>query len=154
MNKIQEIRGNKKMNTNTYECSYVEVLEILKHIPQEQYNRIPKEKILFYEKNKNREYKYIYNEQMLNLSRKANAILENLYKEYIADSSEKKKIENILDLNNKKQEIEKQKKFNNTDLFKNRNNNESTKNVSLIEYSDKYTWYMKLIDKIKSFFRK
>lgn len=143
------------MNTNTYECSYVEVLEILKHIPQEQYNRIPKEKILFYEKNKNREYKYIYNEQMLNLSRKANAILVNLYKEYIADSSEKNKIENILDLNNKKQEIEKQKKFNNTDLFKNRNNNnESTRNVSLIEYSDKYTWYMKLIDKIKSFFRK
>lgn len=144
------------MNTNTYECSYVEVLEILKHIPQEQYNRIPKEKILFYEKNKNREYKYIYNEQMLNLSRKANAILVNLYKEYIADSSEKNKIENILDLNNKKQEIEKQKKFNNTDLFKNRNNNnnESTKNVSLIEYSDKYAWYMKLIDKIKSFFRK
>ena len=143
------------MNTNTYECSYVEVLEILRHIPQEQYNRIPKEKILFYEKNKNREYKYIYNEQMPNLSRKANAVLVNLYKEYIADSSEKDKIENILELNNKKQEIEKQKRFNNEDLFKNKNyKNQSVKNVSLIEYNDKNKWYLKLIDKIKSFLKK
>lgn len=143
------------MYTNTYECSYVEVLEILRHIPQEQYNRIPKEKILFYEKNKNREYKYIYNEQMPNLSRKANAVLVNLYKEYIADSSEKDKIENILELNNKKQEIEKQKRFNNEDLFKNKNyKNQSVKNVSLIEYNDKNKWYLKLIDKIKSFLKK
>ena len=143
------------MNTNTYECSYVEVLEILKHIPQEQYNRIPKEKILFYEKNKSKEYKYIYNEQMPNLSRKANAVLVNLYKEYIADSNEKNKIENILKLNDEKQEIEKQKKFNNIDLFKNKNKNkESIKNVSLIEYSDRHKWYIKIIDKIKNFFRK
>lgn len=58
------------MNTNTYECSYVEVLEILKHIPKEQYNKIPKEKILFYEKNKNDKYQYIFNEQKINLSKK------------------------------------------------------------------------------------
>lgn len=142
------------MNTNTYECSYVEVLEILKYIPQEQYNRIPKEKIMFYEKNKNREYKYIYNEQMPNLSRKANAVLVNLYKEYIADTSEKNKINKILELNSKKQEVDQQKKFNNTDLFKNTYKNESVKNVSIIEYTDKYKWYLKLINKIKSFFRK
>ena len=142
------------MNTNTYECSYVEVLEILKYIPQEQYNRIPKEKIMFYEKNKNREYKYIYNEQMPNLSRKANAVLVNLYKEYIADTSEKNKINKILELNSKKQEVDQQKKFNNTDLFKNTYKNESVKNVSIIEHTDKYKWYLKLINKIKSFFRK
>ncbi len=106
------------MNTNTYECSYVEVLEILKHIPQEQYNRIPEEKILFYEKNKNKEYKYIYNEQTPNLSRKAKIILVNIYKEYIANANEKNKIEKILELNNQKQEIEKQNKFNNTEIFK------------------------------------
>ena len=143
------------MNNNTYECSYVEVLEVLNHIPREQYNKIPKEKILFYEKNKNIQYQYIFNEQNMNLSKKANAILVNLYKDYIADSNEKNKIENILKLNDKKQEIEKQKKFNNTDLFKNNNNNnEHIKNLSLIEYSVKDKWYMKLINKIKCFFRK
>ena len=34
---------------NTYACSYVEVLEILKHIPKREYEKIPKEKIEFYE---------------------------------------------------------------------------------------------------------
>ena len=143
------------MNTNTYECSYVEVLEILKHIPKEQYNKIPKEKILFYEKNKNDKYQYIFNEQKINLSKKTNAILVNLYKDYIADSKEKCNIQKILMLNNQKQEIEKQKKYNKSDLFKNNNKyNEQIKNLSLIEYSNKNKWYMELINKIKCFFRK
>ena len=142
------------MNINTYECSYVEVLEVLKHIPQDQYNMIPREKIIYYEEHKNRDYIYIYNEQMPNLSRKASAVLLNLYKEYIANPSEKNKIENILELNDKKIEITKQKKYN-IDLFQNKNNkNEAIKNVSLIEYSDKHKWCVKLIDKIKGFFRK
>lgn len=143
------------MNTNTYECSYVEVLEILKHIPQEQYNKIPEEKILFYEKNMNKEYKYIYNEQTPNISKKAQIILVNIYKEYIANASEKNKIEKILKLNDTKQEIEKQKKFNNTNIFKARaNSNESFKNNELIEYTKNYKWYMKLLNKIKNFFVK
>ena len=141
------------MNINTYECGYVEVLEILKHIPQEQYNKIPKEKILFYENNRSKEYTYIYNEQMPNLSRKATVIITNLYKEYIATASEKNKIEKILELNNKKQEYDKQKRFNSMDIFKNKNKNETIENVSLIEYNDKHKWYIKLIDKIKSFFK-
>jgi len=143
------------VNTNTYECSYVEVLEILKHIPQEQYNKIPEEKILFYEKNMNKEYKYIYNEQTPNISKKAQIILVNIYKEYIANASEKNKIEKILKLNDTKQEIEKQKKFNNTNIFKARaNSNESFKNNELIEYTKNYKWYMKLLNKIKNFFVK
>ena len=110
------------MNIDTYECSYVEILEILKHIPKEQYNMIPREKIIFYEKNKNTEYKYIYNEQIPIVSRKASAVLVNLYKEYIASPSEKDKIENILELNDRKLEMVKQKKYNNTNLFQNKNN--------------------------------
>lgn len=58
-------------------------------------------------------------------------------------------------LNNQKQEIEKQKKYNKSDLFKNNNKyNEQIKNLSLIEYSNKNKWYMELINKIKCFFRK
>ena len=45
---------------NTYSLSYVEVLEILKHIPKEDYEKIPKEKIEFYENNKDKNYIYIY----------------------------------------------------------------------------------------------
>ena len=35
---------------NSYANSYVEVLEILKHIPDNEYKKIPEEKIRFYEK--------------------------------------------------------------------------------------------------------
>ena len=39
------------MVTTNYKIAYSEVLEILKHISEEEYNKIPKEKIEFY-KNK------------------------------------------------------------------------------------------------------
>ena len=46
---------------NEYSRNYTEVLEILKYIPIDEYNKIPKQKIEFYEKYKDRSYKYEYN---------------------------------------------------------------------------------------------
>ena len=48
---------------NNYEKAYTEILEILKYIPKEEYERIPKEKILFFEENcdKNYEFKFDIN---------------------------------------------------------------------------------------------
>ena len=45
---------------NTYEKAYVEILEILKYIPMREYNKIPKERIEFFEKNKDKNYQYKY----------------------------------------------------------------------------------------------
>ena len=39
---------------NEYSRNYTEVLEILKYIPIDEYNKIPKQKIEFYEKYKDR----------------------------------------------------------------------------------------------------
>lgn len=62
---------------NSYASSYVEVLEIIKHIPDNEYKKIPKEKIKFYEQNK--DYHFIYDMRNFNqLSRKTKAILVNL----------------------------------------------------------------------------
>lgn len=110
------------MNNNTYACSYTEVLEILKHIPKEQYDKIPKEKIEYYEKNKDNEYICIFNEStdIDMISRKAKSILINLYKNYIAGNQEKQKIEEKLRLNEIKQELEKAEKYNPNNLFKNK----------------------------------
>ena len=69
---------------STYSCSYVEVLEILKHIPKEDYEKIPKEKIEFYKKNVDKNYVYIYDSIAPKTLRKTDAILINLYKNYIA----------------------------------------------------------------------
>ena len=110
------------MNNNTYACSYTEVLEILKHIPKEQYDKIPKEKIEFYENNKDNEYICIFNENanIDMVSRQAKTILINLYKDYIASNQEKQNIEEKLKLNEFKLELEKIEKYNPNDLFKNK----------------------------------
>ena len=91
---------------NTYSCSYVEVLEILKHIPKEDYIKIPEEKIEFYKNNMDKNYVYIYDPIMPKTLRKTDAILINLYKNYIAKEDEKQKINQILKLNEMKEEQE------------------------------------------------
>lgn len=45
-----------------YAKAYTEVLEILKHIPKDEYEKIPKSEIQFYESNYDKNYKYMYNE--------------------------------------------------------------------------------------------
>ncbi len=89
---------------DTYRCSYVEVLEILKHIPKKDYEKIPKEKIEFYKNNMDKNYRYIYDEISPKTLRKTDTILINLYKNYIATAEEKIKIEQILKLNERKLE--------------------------------------------------
>ena len=103
---------------DTYECSYVEVLEILKHIPKEEYDKIPKELIEFFEKNKDKSYQYIYNPVSPKTLIKTDAIIVSLYKDYIASDNEKKHIEKRLMENYEKAESEKRKQYNPDDLFK------------------------------------
>ena len=43
-----------------YANAYTEVLEILKNISQEDYNKVPKEKINLFEQNANKEYIFDY----------------------------------------------------------------------------------------------
>ena len=49
------------MNNSNYAKAYKEVLEIIKYFPKEEYNKIPNEKILFYQENMDKEYKFIIN---------------------------------------------------------------------------------------------
>ena len=140
---------------NTYSLSYVEVLEILKHIPKEDYEKIPKEKIEFYENNKDKNYVYIYNSVNPKTSRKTDAILINLYKNYIAKEDEKKIINQILKLNEMKDEQEKQKNFNTDNIFNNKNKHVENKNnneeiLAIVEYKE--TMFKKIINKIKKIF--
>ena len=103
---------------DTYECSYVEVLEILKYIPKEEYDKIPKQLIGFFEEHKNKSYRYIYNPVSPKTLRKTDAIIVSLYKDYIANDDEKKQIEKRLMENYEKAESEKRKQYNPDDLFK------------------------------------
>ena len=138
---------------NTYSLSYVEVLEILKHIPKEDYEKIPKEKIEFYENNKDKNYVYIYNPVNPKISRKTDAILINLYKNYIAKDDEKEKINHILKLNEIKNEQEKQENFDLNNIFNNKKSEIKNNNVDILPVEKKReTRFKKIIDKIKKIF--
>ena len=138
---------------NTYSLSYVEVLEILKHIPKEDYEKIPKEKIEFYENNKDKNYLYIYNPVNPKISRKTDAILINLYKNYIAKDDEKEKINHILKLNEMKNEQEKQENFDLNNIFNNKKSEIKNNNVDILPVEKKReTRFKKIIDKIKKIF--
>ena len=100
---------------NEYSRNYTEVLEILKYIPIDEYNKIPKQKIEFYEKHKDRSYKYEYNFNII--SKNTKCILTNLYKDYIANDKEKELINSILNLNWQKKEYEKRKLYNPNSIF-------------------------------------
>ena len=136
---------------NTYSNAYTEVLEILKIVPKEQYEKIPKEELDFLEKNRNKDYNFSYNIENPNTLRKTDAILISMYKKYIATENEKKAIEEILELNYRKNELEKKEKYGNKVLF-NKTQEEIKEKILPIEVKKKNA-FEKFIDKIKSFFK-
>ena len=95
---------------NTYPMAYVEVLTLLKYyLKEEDYNKIPKEKIEFFEKNADSEYKYRIDKSKpyakQEISKKANSIIVSLYRDYFVTPEEKRILDQILvlnDLNQKK----------------------------------------------------
>ena len=96
---------------NLYAKAYTEVLEIINHFSEDEYKKIPKEKIDFYEKHKDRKYDFKINPNIdlaeQNISRKANAILVSLFRDYFATAKQKEILKNLLQQNQEKLEKEK-----------------------------------------------
>ena len=140
------------MVNSTYAKAYTEVLEIIKYFSEEEYAKIPKEKIEFYKNNMDRNYNFTINPEIdlseQNISREANAIIVNLFKDYYATEEQKNKIKEILELNDKKEEQEKRIKYNPDNLFKKTNNFDNEKDevaeskTSIIDYKE--TFFTKL----------
>lgn len=109
------------MINDKYAKAYKEVLEIIKYFPEEEYNKIPKEKIEFYEKNKDKNYQFKIDPKIdldkQNVSKEASAIIINLFRNYYATKEQKEKINEILELNQRKIEQEKRKRYNSNNLF-------------------------------------
>ena len=135
------------MINNTYAKAYTEVLEILKYFPEEEYKKIPIEKINFYKSNMDKEYKFTINPEIdlanQNISKEANVIIVSLYRDYYATEEQKVKINEILDLNQKKEELEKRKKYHPDNIFKNKQQvNKDTENLNattqLVKYKENF----------------
>lgn len=141
---------------DTYSKAYTEVLEIINHFSEDEYKKIPKEKIDFYEKNKNKDYNFKIDPNVdlaeQNISPNANAILVSLFRDYFATDKQKEILKNLLQQNQEKMEKEKYQKYNPNDIYSN-NINDSKEELSLVEIKNQ-TWYRKILDFFKNIFRK
>ena len=135
---------------NTYEKAYVEILEILKYIPMREYNKIPKERIEFFEKNKDKNYQYKYDVKNPVTLKKTDAIVVDLYNRYFADNIEKEQIKEILKLNEQVLENQKKEKYPSGNIFENKN---IVKEKNELQVVEKEKWYVRLFKRIKMMFK-
>jgi len=141
--------------TKEYSRAYVEVLEVLKFLKEEEYNRVPKERIDIYNKYKDNEYCFEINEEKElseQISPKAKAVLSNLFIRYIANDEDR---EEIIVQERKKEYEEEMAKIQNiklNPLFEKRTKTAETieENQSLIVYTEDNI-FKKFIKKIKAF---
>lgn len=135
--------------------AYTEVYTILQDLNTEEYNKIPPEIIKAIEENMNEEYEYeldedleLKNQPMLPETK---AILFNLFRDYLATSEQKEKIIKMQNEERQKSELKKQQQYN-ANVFQNKTKENINQSKELIEYKESI--FIKLINKIKSWFVK
>lgn len=142
------------MENIEYANAYSEVLEIIKFIPKEDYNKIPRKKIELFEIKANKDYEFFYNPEKTldeqNVSKRAKAIIAILFRNYWATEIQKEKI--IAKQKYDREQIEQQKseKYNTDNLLKEKKIQNNNINISIIEY--KPSFIEKIMIKIKKFF--
>ena len=146
-----------------YANAYSEVLEILKYISKEDYEKIPNSKIELFETNYNKDYIFKYNPNKTldeqNVSKTAKAIIAILFRDYWATEIQKEKIISKQNYDRTKFEEEMKARYNSNNLFKNNekriimDNTEKEEELALIETSD-IKWYKKVWRFLTEFFRK
>ena len=118
------------MMEDNYSKAYKEIVEILKYVPEESVNKIPKDMRDMFEAEQLKTYNFqidtekTFEEQ--ELLEETKAILANIFRDYWATDYQKARI--IEKENQDREEWEKQKreKYNPNDIFKNRNTSTTT----------------------------
>lgn len=147
--------------TKEYSRAYVEVLAVIKHLTEDEYNKIPKSKIELYEKYKDTSYDFIYNpNEKLDkqISSEAKNVLANLFLKYISTIEDRNEFFNkerkewyekeIIKTHDKLNPLFGEKSPDKLDNFQDKN-----KEMISIE-EKKEGFFKKIISKIKAFFKK
>lgn len=145
------------MVTAEYKIAYSEVLEILKYISKEEYNKIPKEMIQMFKTNATNESHFAYNSnktlQEQNVSETARTIIAILFRDYWATEVQKEK---ILASQSYEREKLKEKMYNPDDILKKKKEQLFEKNitneVAMVEYKENI--FKKILNRVKKFFLK
>ncbi len=149
-----------------YSKAYKELIEILKYVPKESVNKIPKEMIEMFETKKDKDYNFQINlnkpfeEQ--ELLEETKAILANIFRDYWATPYQKERIEAKEKYDRQKLEQEKRNKYNPNDIFNTKTNlkeelkttsgNNNNNNNNLPVEAKKQKFYQRLIRFIKKWF--
>ena len=146
------------MKSTEYANAYSEVLEILKNISKEDYNKIPIEKINLFKTKANKEYRFQYNPMFTlveqKVSKRAKAIIAILFRDYWATPEQKERILSKQNYDRIRIETDKRNKYNPNDIFKNRieeNTEMADKNNLPIEVK-KNNFFKKIIHYIRNLF--
>lgn len=140
------------MVSSEYANAYAEILEILKHISEEDYNKIPKNKIEMFEEYANKDFEFVYDPKKTleeqNVSSIARYIIAILFRDYWATEKQKKIILENENLDKANIEREKREKYNPDKIFEDSKEEEDvSENHLTIEKED--TIFTKIIRKLK-----
>ena len=145
-----------------YANAYNEVLEILKYIPEEDYNKIPKEKIELFETNANDNYKFNYEPNKTldeqNVSKIAKGIIAILFRDYWANDNQREKIIAKQNYDRIKLEEQRREQYNPDELFKKKKIDDVKENEDKEEINNlpievkKENFYQRIIKFLKNFF--
>lgn len=142
-----------------YANAYSEVLEILKFISDEDYEKIDKEMIDLFETNYNKEYIFEYDPDKTldeqNVSKIAKTIIAILFRDYWATDVQREKILAKEKYDLEKIEEEKRSIYNPDNIFKNKEEKttiENTENVNLPMEIKKESIFRRILNKIIGFF--
>lgn len=142
--------------TKEQAMAYTEVIQVLKYMPKEEVNKIPKDILEFYNNNMDTSYEFSidtnksFEEQIL--LEKTKIVLAILFRDYWATDEQREKIKQKENYDTELLEEEKRKRYNSDNIFAHKNVVEQEKEVkALVEYK-KETWFNKFIQFMKNFF--
>lgn len=122
------------MMDDNYSKAYKEIVEILKYVPEESVNKIPKEMRDMFEAEQLKTYNFQidtekpFEEQ--ELLEETKAILANIFRDYWATDYQKARIIEKENQDREEWERQKREKYNPNDIFKNRNTTTNDNNIS------------------------
>lgn len=106
-----------------YANAYAEILEILKHISEEDYNKIPKKKIRVFEEFATKDYEFTYDPRKTldeqNVSSITRYIIAILFRDYWATEKQRRIILDNEKLDKVNSEREKREKYDPNKIFEN-----------------------------------
>lgn len=141
-----------------YRKAYVEILQVLKYVPKEDRNKIPKEIIRTLKEKADSEYSYKIDTnipfEQQNLLNETKSILANFYRDYWATDFQREQIIKKEQEEENKLNEELSKKYNSDNLLKNRKKNYTQEESKELIVVEKIKWYQKIFTKIKNIFIK